>query len=347
MASLKHTVKILQRKNSQSHVFFLVVLLGIFLALALACRYYVIEPIKMVNASMQPRHKELSTIWFCKLPQCVDHIEKNETVWAKLRSQETLVRKIIAMPGDTLSISDKGRVKSGKLNFRWKNENAFIESRTIYVPKKGDTLYFEQLNDIEQDYAITLLGEQGVKFSVKSSLWQGDREIAIDVVGSTKLGNRQVSLQEVDLLPWQDRYLIELQIRRSQPGNAPIKLKREILAEDSTPIEKFVVENDCYFLACERGNHCVDSRETGYFTKNRLLGRYLPFPDEVKKFVTLHVNKFLGKDKKQVKRKKFTAPKTETPKSETLTNPKPAKAEATEPADTARPTDAAKPAETK
>ena len=303
MASLKHTVSNLQQKNSMSHVFFLVVLLVLVFAGAIALRYYAIEPIKMVNASMAPRHKENSWLWVCKLPQCIDQVKRDETVWAELRNQETLVRRIIAMPGDTLSISDNGKVSSGKLKFRWRGENAFIESRKIYVPKKGDTLYFAKLNDVEQDYAISLLSEQGIPFFIKTTLWQGEREISVEQIGSTKLGNRQVSLKEIDLLPWQDRILIELQIRQSEPGNAPIKIKREIYNEDSTLIEKFVVEDDCYYLACGRGSHCVDSRETGYFTKSRMLGRYMPEPDRVKKAITdvarKHFGKFIAPKKKQ------------------------------------------------
>ncbi|MBO7384101.1 MAG: S26 family signal peptidase [Fibrobacter sp.] len=286
MRSLKHTVKKLQRMNSQSHVFFLVFVLVLAFAVALLARHYVFEPLKMTNNSMYPRHKENSFLWVCKLPQCIDQVKKNETVWAELRNHETLVRRVIAMPGDTLHISDKGFIKSGKFRTLWRGENAFIESRDIYVPKKGDTLHFDALNDVEQDYAITLLHEQGVNFHIKTTLWQGEREINIDRVGSTKLSNRQVSLQEINVLPWQDRRLIEMQIRQSEPGNSPIKLRRELLHEaDSSLINEIVVEDDCYFLACLRGNHCVDSRETGYFTKERLLGRYVEFPDKVKAFI--------------------------------------------------------------
>ena len=298
MASLKHTVTILHRKNSQSHVFFLVVFLTLVFVAAVALRYYVVEPIKMVNASMAPRQKENSWLWMCKLPQYIDQVQKKETVWAELRNQETLVRKVIAMPGDTLSISESGKVVSGKLKFRWKGENAFIESRSIYVPRQGDTLYFDKMNDVEQDYAISLLHEQGIPFFIKTTLWQGDREINVERIGSTKLGNRQVSLQEIDLLPWQDRFLIELQIRQSEPGNAPIKIKREIFNEDSTVMEKFIVEEDCYYLACERGNRCVDSRETGYFTKSRILGRYMPLPNKIKNTAVKKIREIIAPKKK-------------------------------------------------
>lgn len=278
---------------------FLVFVLIAFFMLAVVIRYYVFEPLQIANASMFPRHKENSFIWVCKLPYCIDKIQKNETIWAELRNHETLVRRVIAMPGDSLHVSDKGIAQSGKLRFFWKGENAFIESRSLYVPKQGDTLHFSALNDIEQDNAITLLHEQGTKFFVKTTLWQGEHEINIDNVGSTKLSNRQVSLQEINVLPWQDRRLIELQIRQREPGNSPIKLRRELFKEaDSSLIEDIIVEEDCYFLACLRGNHCVDSRETGYFTKSRLLGRYVEFPDKVKNFIQKKARDFIKAPKK-------------------------------------------------
>ena len=195
---------------------------------ALAARLYAIAPVKIMDSSMVPKFKEQSIHWMCKLPQCTAQIKDRDIVWVALRNGETMVRNVMAMPGDTIEISDKQRVRTSHRNFKWKGENGFIQSRTIYVPKAGDTLYFDKLSDVEQDYVISYLHGRGEKIAVKSTLWQGDREINLDRVGSTKIANRQVSLNEVNFLPWQDRYLIELQIRQAEPGNAPIKIKREL-----------------------------------------------------------------------------------------------------------------------
>ena len=181
-----------------------------------------------MDASMAPKFKEHSIHWMCKLPQCLGKIQDRDFVWVSLKSGETMIRNVLAMPGDSIEITDKGIVRTPHRNFKWKDEEAFIQSKTIYIPKAGDTLYFDQLNDVEQDYVLSYLHTHGQKVAVKSSLWQGDREINLDRVGSTKIANRQVSLKEIDFLPWQDRYLIELQIRQSEPGNAPIKIKRKL-----------------------------------------------------------------------------------------------------------------------
>lgn len=228
MSRLSRKVRRLQRRNSQSHIFFLFLILMIILGLALAARLYAIAPVKIMDSSMTPKFKEHSIHWMCKLPQCLSRIQDQDIVWVALKSGDAMVRNVLAMPGDSIEITDKGIVRTPHRNFKWKNEDSFIQSKTIYIPKAGDTLYFDKLNDVEQDYVLSYLHTHGQKVAVKSSLWQGDREINLDRVGSTKIANRQVSLKEINFLPWQDRYLIELQIRQSEPGNAPIKIKREL-----------------------------------------------------------------------------------------------------------------------
>lgn len=278
----------------------LVVVLSIAFAVAMGARYYIFEPLQICDSSMYPRHQDRELLWMCKLPQCIDRVSSNETVWAKLRNGETLVRKVVALPGERLEVSDKGVVKTPRLGFRWTDETAFIQSRQVHIPKKGDTLRITQMNDIEEDFFMNLLIEQGEEFFIRTSLWQGDREIGIERLGATKLGNRQVSLQEVNLLPWQDRFLLEQQVFHSETGDTPIQMRREFLRKsDSSRIEYLVVNEDCYFLGCEKGAFCLDSREVGYFTKSRLLGRYVSEPrmflNRVKRTINENVFNFMGK----------------------------------------------------
>lgn len=351
MSRLSRKVKWLQRRNSQSHIFLLFLFLLFVCGVAIVGRLYAIAPVKIMDASMTPKFKEQSTHWICKLPQCLSEIRDQDIVWLSLKSGETMVRRVLAMPGDSIEITDKGRVRTPHRNFKWKGEDAFIQSHTIYVPKAGDTLYFDKLNEVEQDYIVAYLHTHGEKIAIKSTLWQGDREINIDRVGATKIANRQVSLKEVDFLPWQDRYLIELQIRQAEPGNAPIKIKRELFRlkpakleltpppttsadstigdsvktdsvkvahvdssktaksdttkKDSTkkdsavavapkkheeeveqyldePLNKIVIEEDCYYMTCIKGSSCPDSRELGYFTHKDFIGRYMEWPDRFK-----------------------------------------------------------------
>lgn len=228
MSRLSRKVKRLQRKNSQSHIFLLFLFLLFVGGLAFVARLYALAPVKIMDSSMTPKFREHSIHWMCKLPQCLSRIQDQDIVWVALKSGDAMVRNVLAMPGDSIEITDKGIVRTPHRNFKWKNEDSFIQSKTIYIPKAGDTLYFDKLNDVEQDYVLSYLHTHGQKVAVKSTLWQGDREINLDRVGSTKIANRQVSLKEINFLPWQDRYLIELQIRQSEPGNAPIKIKREL-----------------------------------------------------------------------------------------------------------------------
>jgi len=184
------------------------------------------------------------------------------------------------------------------------------------VPRQGDTIILSALNDVEEDYILRLMNEQGLPLTIKSTLWQGNREISIERIGSTKLGHRLVSLKELDVLPWQDRRLIEMQIRQAEPGNSPIKIKRQFFIDgDSIPLDTFVVASDNYYLACEKGNHCVDSRELGFFTKERILGRYIKQPDIAKQFVLKKLQEFQKTFLPITKKEKpKDAPKKEAPK---------------------------------
>lgn len=274
MSALDRKVKSLQRRHSRAYVFFLVLILGAVLAVMIGVRHYVMEPVRMQDNSLYPKFAKNNVLWICKLPSCTEKIQDGDFVWGVMRNQDNMVRKVLGIPGDSITITNNGKVYTPHRNFKWKGEDAFIETRSIYVPRKGDTLFFDKLNDVEQDNLISLMHEQNEKIYIKSSLWQGNREMQLERIGSTKLGNRHVSLQEIDYMPWQDRYLVELQIFQAEPGNAPIHIKREIYnAKDSSKISFYVVPEDCYYLVCEKANHCADSREVGYFTKNRLLGR--------------------------------------------------------------------------
>ena len=293
MAYLDRKVRRLQWRTSKSRLFFAVFIMLVAFTGALAIRYYAIEPILLHDTAMQPRIKKGSLVWVCRLPQCIDKASFGDIVWARQPNDETLVRKIIGKPGDTIEISDKGRIKTKRKRFMWRGEDSFIETRRFYVPRQGDTIILSSLNDVEEDYILRLMNEQGVPYTIKSTLWQGNREIPIERIGSTKLGHRLVSLKELDVLPWQDRRLIEMQIRQAEPGNAPIKIKRQFfVAGDSVPMDTFVVASDNYYLACEQGNHCVDSRELGFFTKERILGRYIKQPDIAKQFVLKKLQEF-------------------------------------------------------
>ena len=322
MSALDRKVKSLQRRHSKAHVFFLVFILGAVLAIMIGVRSYVIEPVRVQDNSLYPKFKKNSILWMCKLPRCTDDIKDGDFVWGILRNQDNMVRRVLGGPGDSITITNNGKVYTPHRNFKWNGEDAFIETRSIYIPRKGDTLRFDKLNDVEQDYLISLMHEQNEKIYVKSSLWQGNREMPIERIGSTKLGNRLVSLQEIDYMPWQDRFLVELQIFLAEPGNTPIRIKRELYnAKDSSKISFYVVPEDCYYLICEKSSHCADSREIGYFTQNRILGRDNKIANKFQKRIDTRVEQA----KRAIKMLLKGSPKKNKPKQDKKPETKPNK----------------------
>ena len=80
------------------------------------------------------------------------------------------------------------------------------------------------------------------------------------------------------------RFLIETQIRQSEPGNAPISLRRQIFLGE-TPLQRIPIDEDCYYLTCSKGDNCPDSRETGYITADKISGRYVEWPTSIDKAI--------------------------------------------------------------
>ena len=295
MASLRHIVRKKQLRNSKAFIFFLVFVLVLFLVAALGLRFYALEPLKLNDSSMYPKFKESDIVWICKLPRCIDELRAEDIVWARMKNRETLVRKILAMPGEKVKFYNNGKVRVRNKTRQLQDDEVFIETRKIDVPKKGDTLYMSKLNDVEQDYAINIMIEQDIPFYIKTTLWQGERELPLDMLGALKLENRQVSLKEVDLLPWQDRYLLELQVFQREIGNTPVKIKREFYNKaDSSLIEKVVAQDDYYFIISEKLKHSPDSRELGYFSKSQLLGKHVYSHRNIPGIAGNYINKFMS-----------------------------------------------------
>lgn len=267
-------VKKLLFKSSQKRLFLSLFFLALVLLASTLIRLYAIEPVVIKDRSISPYVKRGARVWVCKLPWCVNKIKSEDIVLAEKRVDELLLRRVIGVPGSFLKVSSEGHVTSEFINFVWQNETAFIDTRSFYIPKKGDTLFFNRLNDIETDFAISILKEQKESFYVKPSLYQGEKELPIDLVGSARIASRPVSVREIPGLPWQELFLIELQVQRGQPGVGKIKIQRDLYrTSDSTKIESLVALDDYFYLACSMGNRCIDSRELGLFSRSMIIAK--------------------------------------------------------------------------
>lgn len=282
MTKISSSEKLLKKRfisNSQTRLFLLLFFLATVLSASILTRLYIIEPIQIKDLSMAPDIKSKALLWICKAPWCLSNIKSNDFVLAQKRIGETLLRRVIGQPGSNLKISSEGHVKSDFIDFIWKDEIAFIKSREFYIPKKGDTLFLDSLNDIETDLAISILKQQNMPFFIKPRVFQGTQELPLEVVGSTRIASRPVSVKEIHGLPWQEIFLIELQVQKSQPHVGEVKIKREIYSsKDSTKIESIIASEDYFYLACNQGYRCIDSRELGLFSQSTIIGKKINIP---------------------------------------------------------------------
>jgi signal peptidase I len=248
-------------------------------ALAIVVRLFALESVQVDDGSMRPEIRPESRTWICKLPVCIDHSPFSAPLLAKTRSGDPVLRWKLGEPGDTIRFSPAGRVFLKKHYWTWRHEPTIIDDQTLYVPRRGDTLRLDSLSPMGFDFATKLFHKQWPSRQtwVIPTLWNGDQPLLMAEVGRTTIGNRPVAPNEANGLPWQELRLLEMQLQRIEASPSPVRFKRRFYA-DSTEIKKFVVREDCWYLACSRGGLCMDSREEGYFTRADILGTTLPIP---------------------------------------------------------------------
>jgi len=152
-----------------------------------------------------------------------------------------------------------------------------FDTLSFSIPKKGDTITFENLNPMLWDAAFSLYRLQFPENKIKTniSLNSKEKEVPFSYVGRASISGRPASEKEVPFLPWQELRLLELQLQKIFPSIDSIHFIRKPYA-DSLEIKDFVVEEELFYLSCEKPNQqrlCYDSREKGFFRRSEIKGR--------------------------------------------------------------------------
>jgi len=152
-----------------------------------------------------------------------------------------------------------------------------FDTLSFSIPKKGDTIIFEDLNPMLWDKAFSLYREQFPDEKIKTniSLNSKEKELPFAYVGRASISGRPASEKEVPLLPWQELRLLELQLQKIFPAIDSIHFKRKAFL-DSLEIKDFIIEEELFYLSCEKPNQhklCYDSREKGFFRRSEIKGK--------------------------------------------------------------------------
>lgn len=273
--------KLLARSSSWRFILFLLLFFSIF-PISYFGRLYLLEPIWLQDKGMSPDLKQNQWLLFCKWNHCLEDIEPGDFTLIHLPHRNDIVRKLVAFPGDSIHLSAAGFFRAPLIELRYPTENIIIEDRKLRIPKKGDTLYFDSLNDIEIDYALNILRQEKTPFYVEALPFTDEELLPQELAGNTKIGSRPVGIRELQGLPWQELHLIANQIQMQIHSTEPVHFKRKIFsAKDSSQIHFLVVPENMYYILCSNGNRCADSRELGYIPESQIKGKLI-YPQKTK-----------------------------------------------------------------
>jgi hypothetical protein len=199
-------------------------------------------------------------IFACELEFCKNKSKKGNLLLAKMNNGNSILLRQIGKSGDEIKI------------------NTPFDSLSFSIPKKGDTIIFENLNPMLWDAAYSLYREQflGRRIKTDISLHSKEKEIPFAYVGRASISGRPASEKEVPFLPWQELRLLELQLQKIFPAIDSIHFKRIPYADSLEEIKDFVIEEELFYLSCEKPGQqklCYDSRENGFFRRSEIRGR--------------------------------------------------------------------------
>ena len=275
MNLLDKKIKRLLYKSSRIHLFILFSALILALPLAFFVRQFVLFPVWLEDIALA---KDLDRKFYfvCTLPFCKTDLKAGDFILFEYQGTSS-VRKIIAVPGDSLKVQDTHVLSVNKTNkIDLSNENILIADREWRIPEKADTLFLDSLSDIEFDYALNILKQNKKNFFVRARPFTTDKELPSELAGKTKIGSRPVSLKEIPGLPWSELYLIAHQIHLISHTNKEVFFKREAFnTKDSSKIDFIVIQENLYYVLCSKTENCRDSRELGYISEEQIVGKLL------------------------------------------------------------------------
>ena len=276
--SIQSTSRRLLHSTSRSWNVLLATILATIFVASFAARFYAIEPYRVIENSMEPLLPAGKIVWVCKLPSCTDKLSQGDMVLISLPDHSIAVRSVFGLPGDSLHISPNGKLLAQGKVHQWDDEFEIVAPRSFYVPRKDDSVSFSTLNDLAFDYTSELIRrELGFRnFYTQARLFRGSDTLPMSRVGSTHIFGRPVSIREIIGLHWQEYFLIGLQIDREDPGAKHVHFERKLFrTEDSSEVQYMHTPEDTYYVVCQKGNRCEDSRSLGYITRKQIIGKVL------------------------------------------------------------------------
>lgn len=243
-------------------------------------RFYALEPIRVVENSLEPQIPAGKNVWLCKLSLCTDKLTRGDIVLTNIPGKGPALRAVFGLPGDSVKVYPDGKIQTKASGYFWEDESEILAPRSFYIPREGDSIFLSKLNDISFDYTSNFLRKEFgfTHYYVQTKLFRGKDSLPISRIGSSHLFGRPVSVREVHSLHWQEYFLIALQINREDPGAKGVHFERKLFnVADSSEVTFFKSPENAYYLICLKGNRCEDSRNGGYVPKSQILGKVLHF----------------------------------------------------------------------
>jgi len=247
-AKIEKRIEKTLRKSSPARAWAILFFCACIVVLAILLRFFVFSVWNF----------EDKMVFVCELAPCKEKSKEGDLLLVTAWNGNSVLLWQIGKSGDSVKIPTP------------------FDTLSVVIPQAGDTIIMETLSPMLWDASYILYKRLSPEKEVKTevSLWSSEREMPFSYVGRASISGRPVSEREVVFLPWQELRILELQLQKIFPAVDGLHFKRKLFA-DSAEVENFVVNDELFYLSCEKPEQpklCYDSRENGFFRKSDLKG---------------------------------------------------------------------------
>jgi signal peptidase I len=266
-------------KRYSARAFFTLVL-AVFLAFSLAwsIRTYIVSIVIIEDSTMSPLLPEGTFTLILKNATFGEPLTPgtNVLVNPSFNEYRPMIRTIMAGPGDSLQIA-RNYYRNKDYSLRLRQDPWFSEPHKVYMPKKGDTLFWKELSPPAFDWARILIKQEYSEWQIDTdvSFWTNEKKIPSEILSTLSLHHKSLGLKQMEALSYQELDMLSAQLKKRFPGQK-VYYKRE-LSYDSATLAPYAVQKDYFFVLARKPDNSIDSRLLGWIARENIIGKLVKY----------------------------------------------------------------------
>jgi len=196
-----------------------------------------------------------------------------------------IIKRCVAIAGQTIQISNKRLLVNGKLfdfpKRSLSSKGALVPGKLssrdeipiLRLPQLGESIILSGIDGLEFDYVVSLIRQENPhdEISISARLLVNGSDQSDMILEDFALASGPFNKLPIDSMGWTDFRRILIFLNRVYP-NDHIQIKRSVMM-NAKALNQYIVKDDCFFAMSDNWDKFSDSRIWGYVSNSAVIGR--------------------------------------------------------------------------